>query len=58
MPPITRRQKQVLDAIAAAGFKGVEIFENDLLSFNGTPRDVAGLPSKLAPLKICFQPME
>ena len=26
-----------LEAIAAAGFKGVEIFENDLLSFNGTP---------------------
>ena len=25
-----------LEAIAAAGFKGVEIFENDLLSFNGT----------------------
>ena len=29
-----------LQAIAAAGFKGVEIFENDLLSFNGTPEDV------------------
>ena len=27
-------------AIANAGFKGVEIFENDLLSFNGTPKDV------------------
>ena len=29
-----------LEAIAAAGFDGVEIFENDLLSFNGTPADV------------------
>jgi len=29
-----------LQAIAAAQFKGVEIFENDLLSFNGTPADV------------------
>ena len=29
-----------LRAIAAAGFDGVEIFENDLLSFNGSPRDV------------------
>jgi len=27
-------------AIAAAGFKGVEIFENDLLSFAGSPSDV------------------
>jgi hypothetical protein len=26
-----------VEAIAAARFKGVEIFENDLLSFNGTP---------------------
>lgn len=24
-----------LEAIAAAGFRGVEIFESDLLSFNG-----------------------
>jgi sugar phosphate isomerase/epimerase len=30
-----------LAAIAAAGFRGVEIFENDLLSFNGTPAEVA-----------------
>ena len=27
-----------LRAIAAAGFDAVEIFENDLLSFNGSPR--------------------
>ena len=31
-----------LAAIAAAGFRGVEIFENDLLSFNGTPAEVGG----------------
>jgi sugar phosphate isomerase/epimerase len=30
-----------LAAIAAAGFRGIEIFENDLLSFNGTPAEVA-----------------
>ncbi len=30
-----------LRAVANAGFDGVEIFENDLLSFPGTPRDVA-----------------
>ncbi len=29
-----------LEAIAAAQFKGVEIFENDLLGFNGKPADV------------------
>ena len=29
-----------LEAIAAAKFEAVEIFENDLLSFNGTPADV------------------
>jgi len=30
-----------LEAIAAAGFSGVEIFESDLLLFNGTIKDVA-----------------
>jgi 4-hydroxyphenylpyruvate dioxygenase len=45
-----------LRAIAAAGFDAVEIFENDLLSFNGSPRDVAQLCSDLG-LSICaFQP--
>ena len=29
-----------LSAVAAAGFKVVEIFESDLLSYNGTPADV------------------
>ncbi len=29
-----------LDAIAKAGFDGVEIFENDFLAFDGSPRDV------------------
>ena len=29
-----------LAAIAAAGFTGVELFENDLLSFSGAPADV------------------
>ena len=36
-----------LEATAAAGFAGVEIFESDLLSFNGTPRDVARLVGSL-----------
>ena len=29
-----------LQAIAAVGFEGVEIFENDLLYFNGSPADI------------------
>jgi sugar phosphate isomerase/epimerase len=32
-----------LRAIAGAGFDAVEIFENDLLTFNGSPRDVGQL---------------
>ena len=45
-----------LRAIAAAGFDAVEIFENDLLSFNGSPRDVGQLCRDLG-LAICaFQP--
>ena len=45
-----------LDAIAAAGFAGVEIFENDLLSFSGTPADVRKLTSDLGLAIIAFQP--
>src|SRR4249919_4022387 len=45
-----------LRAIAGAGFDAVEIFENDLLSFNGSPRDVGWLCRDLG-LRICaFQP--
>lgn len=29
-----------LHAIAAAGYQGVEIFENDLLYYTGTPADI------------------
>ena len=45
-----------LRAIAAAGFDTVEIFENDFLSFGGSPRDVGQLCRDLG-LEICaFQP--
>ena len=45
-----------LRAIAAAGFRAVEIFENDLLSFSGSPRDVGQMCRDLG-LSICaFQP--
>ncbi len=45
-----------LAAIAAAGFEGVEIFENDLLSFNGTPADVRRMVADLGLEIITFQP--
>ena len=45
-----------LEAIAAAQFKGVEIFENDLLSFNGTPADVRRMAGDLGLEIITFQP--
>lgn len=45
-----------LRAIAGAGYDEVEIFENDLLSFNGSPRDVGRACRDLG-LSICaFQP--
>lgn len=45
-----------LRAVASAGFDAVEIFENDLLTFNGSPRDV-GLLCRDLGLSICaFQP--
>jgi 4-hydroxyphenylpyruvate dioxygenase len=43
-------------AIANAGFKGVEIFENDLLSFNGTPKDVRRAAGDLGLEIVTFQP--
>jgi 4-hydroxyphenylpyruvate dioxygenase len=45
-----------LEAIAAAGFRGVEIFESDLLSYNGTPADAAKEMSDLGLKPITFQP--
>ena len=45
-----------LEAIAAAGFAGVEIFESDLLSFNGTPKDVARMVASLGLKIVTFQP--
>jgi 4-hydroxyphenylpyruvate dioxygenase len=45
-----------LEAIAAAQFKGVEIFENDLLSFNGTPAEARRIIEDLGLETITFQP--
>ncbi len=45
-----------LDAIAAAQFKGVEIFENDLLSFDGSPAQVGRRIRELGLEPVTFQP--
>ena len=38
-----------LEAIASAGFAGVEIFDNDLLSFSGSATDVRRIATDLRP---------
>jgi len=48
--------EEKLAAIAAARFRGVEIFENDLLSFNGSPRDVRAMVADLGLEIAAFQP--
>ena len=45
-----------LEAIAKAQFRGVEIFENDLLSFNGTPTEIRRMVEDLGLCTITFQP--
>ena len=45
-----------IEAIAAARFKGVEIFENDLLSFNGTPAEARRLIEGHGLATITLQP--
>jgi len=48
--------KEKLEAIAAAKFKGVELFENDLLSYDGTPAEVRRIVEDLGLKTITFQP--
>lgn len=48
--------REKLEAIAAARFDGVEIFENDLLQFPGSPRDVRRLCEDLGLAIELFQP--
>jgi 4-hydroxyphenylpyruvate dioxygenase len=45
-----------LSAIQAAGFDGVEIFENDLLYFDGSPADVRRIAADLGLKIMLFQP--
>jgi 4-hydroxyphenylpyruvate dioxygenase len=48
--------REKLEAIAAAGFGSVEIFESDLLSYSGTPKDIAKDMAALGLKPITFQP--
>src|SRR5262249_5177324 len=43
-------------AIAAAGFDGVEIFETDFLTFDGTPRDVGKMVRDHGLIITVYQP--
>jgi 4-hydroxyphenylpyruvate dioxygenase len=45
-----------LEAAAAAGFEAVEIFENDLLTFDGSARDAGRMASDLGLEIAIFQP--
>lgn len=45
-----------LEAIARAGYDGVEIFENDLLSFDGSPSELRELCQRLGLQIVAFQP--
>ena len=45
-----------LKAISRAGFDGVEIFENDLLYFDGSPADVRRICADLGLQIMLFQP--
>src|SRR3954454_10159745 len=46
-----------LQAVAAAGFNGVEIFENDLLTFDGSPADVKEICDGLGLAIPLYQPL-
>ncbi len=45
-----------LRAAAAAGFDGVEIFENDLLSYEGSPAEIGAMIRDLGMVCTLFQP--
>ncbi|MFP4592146.1 bifunctional sugar phosphate isomerase/epimerase/4-hydroxyphenylpyruvate dioxygenase family protein [Ralstonia sp.] len=45
-----------LEAAATAGFDGIEIFENDLLHFEGSPADVRRIASDLGLAIALYQP--
>ncbi len=55
---ISGRLDAKLRAIAEAGFDGIELVENDLLTYDGTPRDVGRMIRELGLTCTAFQPSE
>lgn len=49
--------REKLEAIAAAGFRHVEIFENDLIAFPGTPAEVKRICDDLGLIIVTCQPL-
>jgi 4-hydroxyphenylpyruvate dioxygenase len=45
-----------LEAAAAAGFDGIELFENDLLTWDGTPAELRGIAEGLGLAIMLYQP--
>ncbi|MGL4636934.1 MAG: bifunctional sugar phosphate isomerase/epimerase/4-hydroxyphenylpyruvate dioxygenase family protein [Beijerinckiaceae bacterium] len=48
--------QEKLEAIAAAGFKAVEIFENDLIAYPGSPADIRRMCADLGLFIVTCQP--
>jgi 4-hydroxyphenylpyruvate dioxygenase len=48
--------QEKLEAIAAAGFKAVEIFENDLIAFPGSPAEIRRICGDLGLIIVTCQP--
>lgn len=48
--------REKLEAIAAAGFDGIEIFEQDFIAFDGTPREVGAMVRDHGLTITLFQP--
>ncbi|MDE2016909.1 MAG: sugar phosphate isomerase/epimerase and 4-hydroxyphenylpyruvate domain-containing protein [Hyphomicrobiales bacterium] len=48
--------REKLDAVAAAGFRAVEIFEADLIAHPGPPSEVKAICADLGLQILCFQP--
>lgn len=53
---ISGNLREKLEAIAAAGFDGIEIFEQDFIAYDGSPRDVGRMVSDHGLEITLFQP--
>ena len=53
---ISGNLREKLEAIAAAGYDGIEIFEQDFIAFDGSPRDVGNMVRDYGLEITLFQP--